>query len=110
MVHESLDGKLVRDRIPEIIRLDGKKPHTRTVMGGEKMRYLLAKLVEEAGEAQTSATMDELAEELTDVLEVVEALRLHTGVSREKLGEMLLKKREERGGFEKGIVLQGIDE
>jgi hypothetical protein len=43
-------GKLVRDRIPEIIRAQGGRPVSATLDGAAYARALRHKLVEEAGE------------------------------------------------------------
>jgi predicted house-cleaning noncanonical NTP pyrophosphatase (MazG superfamily) len=51
-------GKLVRDRIPEIIRADGCIPVTRVLDEPEYRTALLAKLVEEAREAQSAPDPD----------------------------------------------------
>lgn len=42
--------KLVRDRIPEIIRAEGKNPQVRQVCGDELLRFLKKKLQEEVDE------------------------------------------------------------
>jgi predicted house-cleaning noncanonical NTP pyrophosphatase (MazG superfamily) len=52
-------NKLVRDRIPEIIEADGHHAFTRILDDQDYRAALLAKLVEEAREAQ-SASADEL--------------------------------------------------
>ena len=46
------EGKLVRDRIPEIIIADGKKPITRILDNDEYLRELDKKLNEEIAEYQ----------------------------------------------------------
>jgi predicted house-cleaning noncanonical NTP pyrophosphatase (MazG superfamily) len=57
-------------RIPEIIEADGHRAVTRVLQDGDYRAALLAKLVEEAREAE-NAPDDELAGELADVWEVV---------------------------------------
>ena len=42
--------KLVRDRIPEIMKRNGVDPQVREANQGERLRLLLAKLHEEASE------------------------------------------------------------
>jgi len=65
--------KLVRDRIPEIVRKAGKTPVTR-VAGEDEMRSLLeAKLLEETDELRKSPPAKR-GEELADILEVVHVL------------------------------------
>jgi predicted house-cleaning noncanonical NTP pyrophosphatase (MazG superfamily) len=68
-------NKLVRDRIPEIIRASGKECETDTLSHEAFQSALLDKLVEEAIEARV-ATRERLPSELADVLEVVVKRRL----------------------------------
>src|SRR5262249_38792282 len=68
-----MTGKLVRDRIPEIIRASGDRPVTRVADIGEYLGRLGDKLVEEAQEAR-DADREHQAEELADTLEVVYAI------------------------------------
>ena len=94
--------KLVRDKIPEIIRQDGGDPRVRAVTGKEFDRLIRLKVVEEAQELLNSGEDEEIA----DILEALEALLLHRSIERAAIEELRLKKREERGGFEKGFVLE----
>jgi predicted house-cleaning noncanonical NTP pyrophosphatase (MazG superfamily) len=91
-------GKLVRDRIPEIIEADGRVPMRRTLTEDEYGDALLAKLQEEASELAGAAPADRL-EEAADVYEVLLALVAHTGHSLEDLTRAADRKRTERGGF-----------
>jgi predicted house-cleaning noncanonical NTP pyrophosphatase (MazG superfamily) len=97
--------KLVRDKIPDIIRAKGEVPATRVVLGtDEYQRMLCAKLSEEVLEFIAS-NGDPM--ELADVLEVVIALADDLGIGRQELEELRAKKAEERGGFAAGIVWSG---
>jgi predicted house-cleaning noncanonical NTP pyrophosphatase (MazG superfamily) len=64
----TLCRKLVRDRIPEIIKSEGHRPVTRVLDEASYRQALLAKFIEEAQEA-SRATPDGLPGELADVLE-----------------------------------------
>jgi len=97
-------GKLVRDRIPEIIRADGRRPVVEVLPPGQRRRALLDKLVEEAAEA-AAAGQGDLAEELADVLEVVRALAGELGVDLQAVLHLSDRKRAERGAFDDGIFL-----
>jgi predicted house-cleaning noncanonical NTP pyrophosphatase (MazG superfamily) len=97
-----LPEKLVRDRIPEIIRQDGGDPRVRVVSGTELDKLIRLKIVEEAQELLTSGEDEEIA----DILEALEALLVHRSIDRAAIDDARLKKREERGGFEKGFVLE----
>ncbi|MET9079992.1 nucleoside triphosphate pyrophosphohydrolase [Streptomyces sp. NPDC004232] len=75
----SRHGKLVRDRIPQIIREDGAEPVTYTAGREEYRSRLRDKLGEEVAEFLESDE-DSAPEELADVLEVVRALAADLGV------------------------------
>lgn len=107
MTAESPNGKLVRDKIPELIRADGKPVRTRIVQGEEFTRALLRKLIEEAEEVLDAFEHqpDHVPEELADVLTVVDELCQQLQINRSKLGELITQKRAEKGGFKKGIIL-----
>ncbi|PJE76396.1 hypothetical protein COV05_04795, partial [Candidatus Uhrbacteria bacterium CG10_big_fil_rev_8_21_14_0_10_48_16] len=85
-----------------IIRSHGEIPLISTADPTEYKSRLHAKLVEEVEEYLES----ESSEELADILEVIHSLTALQGVPREQLQHLQNKKRDERGGFEKRIVLK----
>jgi predicted house-cleaning noncanonical NTP pyrophosphatase (MazG superfamily) len=98
---ESYD-KLVRDKIPEIIEAKGQTYEEKRIASEEEYRVeLVRKLGEEV--AEFSAVLS--PEELADVSEVLEALK--NLPEYENVEKLRLKKREERGGFDKRIILKG---
>jgi predicted house-cleaning noncanonical NTP pyrophosphatase (MazG superfamily) len=97
-------GKLVRDRIPEIIRAEGLEPVIYTADAEEYGSRLRDKLQEEVAEFIAS---DSDPEELADILEVLYALAQLTGISREQLEELRAVKAGKRGGFADRIVWCG---
>lgn len=94
-------NKLVRDKIPEIIAAKGGKAEIRQLSEEAYRAFLEAKLDEETGEFHREKN----AEELADILEVVYALASAIGCSKEELLRIYEKKHNERGGFEKRILL-----
>ena len=88
-------GKLVRDKIPEIIEANGKVPKIRILEQQEYCRCLEEKLNEEVAEFHADKNLEELA----DILEVVIALTESVGASTEELMEVYHRKHQERGGF-----------
>lgn len=99
-------NKLVRDRIPDIIRNQGETPHIRTLGEDEYIRALEEKLNEEVGEYHR----DKTREELVDILEVVFALAEAKGCTKEELMAVYQAKHDARGGFEKRIFLISKEE
>jgi predicted house-cleaning noncanonical NTP pyrophosphatase (MazG superfamily) len=73
------EGKLVRDRIPEIIEAAGGHPSTRVLDKAERLPAMLAKLQEESDELRAAASTAEQGEELADVLEVLKAIASELG-------------------------------
>ena len=71
MVRKDTDGKLVRDRIPEIIEAAGGQATARLLDQAERLPALLAKLQEESDELRAAASPAGQSEELADVLEVL---------------------------------------
>ncbi len=100
--------KLVRDRIPDIIRTEGRTCGTATLSPGEYLTSLREKLVEEAREA-AAADETALLRELADVREVVDALAVAVGIDPADLAREQARRRAERGGFEGRICLLWVE-
>ena len=96
--------KLVRDRIPEIIEADGKACVWETLSDEDYLRLLDKKLNEELAEYQQSKSLEELA----DLLEVLGAVVTARGYTWNQLTALRKEKREQRGGFEKRILLKEV--
>ncbi|MCA9922323.1 MAG: nucleoside triphosphate pyrophosphohydrolase [Anaerolineales bacterium] len=92
--------KLVRDKIPEIIRQNGRISVTRILGKDEYAIALRQKLQEEVEEFLESGALEELA----DILEVVYALAT-TNATIEQLERLRHEKHEERGGFAQSVFL-----
>jgi predicted house-cleaning noncanonical NTP pyrophosphatase (MazG superfamily) len=94
-------GKLVRDKIPQIIRSKGQEPVIYKADTEEYSARLRDKLREEVEEYLAS---DNDHEELADILEVLYALASQTGTDQQQLEKLRAAKAEERGGFADRIV------
>ncbi len=99
--------KLVRDKIPAIIRATGRDCVVETMGEADYHRALRAKLVEEAREA-AAATGDNLIGELADVLEVVDAFCAAHGLDPARVRAAQDRKRAERGGFAARLRLRTV--
>jgi len=97
-------GKLVRDRIPEIIRAEGRVPDVRVLDGAQFAAALRAKLTEEVQELLSAGPSD-LLDEAADVLEVLIAMVNEVGHTGDDLLEAASGKRTARGGFESRVWL-----
>jgi predicted house-cleaning noncanonical NTP pyrophosphatase (MazG superfamily) len=100
--------KLVRDRIPEIIRQDGRQCGVEVMPEDEYVQALKDKLVEEAKEA-AAAGSDDLVKELADLYEVVDALMAACGIDRESVVAKQEERRQSRGGFDQRLRLLWTD-
>ena len=106
---EKVYNKLVRDKIPEIIVGNGGEPFTRILDEDEYKVELETKLMEEYNEVLL-ATGEERVEELADMLEVISSLAKLERKSLEEVIEVKNKKCDKRGGFEKRIFLEKVEE
>ena len=93
--------KLVRDRIPKIIRDSGGIPITHSASREEYGTRLKAKLQEEVDEYLKEPS----GEELAVIMEVVFALGELQSLGRYDLEKIRREKAEERGRFNDRIVL-----
>lgn len=94
-------NKLVRDKIPEIIKQNGQRCTYKILDDESYITMLDKKLDEELAEYHS----DQNIEELADLLEVLYAAARARGYSIEELQEVREKKLEDRGGFDKRIML-----
>ena len=99
-------GKLVRDRIPEIIEASGRSAQIQQL--GEKAfeRALHDKLAEEAAELCDAKTAGEVLEEAADVLEVIRAIAAIHGHGMNDVIRAAEAKRAKRGGFDSRLWLE----
>ena len=99
-------NKLVRDKIPDIIRQKGGKPQFYIA---DKLKYLerlFEKLNEEINEFLKAKSEEELADvcEVTDA--ILSALVEYYGLDKVKVKAIQRNKAKERGRFKKRIILE----
>jgi predicted house-cleaning noncanonical NTP pyrophosphatase (MazG superfamily) len=99
-------NKLVRDRIPEIIKEDGKSCICHPVEGDTLKSYAKKKMREEIEEFLA----DPCAEEAGDVMEIFHFLCDLYEVRDSQIMASSTAKRVTRGGFNKGLVLSWVIE
>ena len=98
------ESKLVRDRIPEIIKKKGGRPVTHIAKKDEYWQKLKEKLEEEIEEFAEEPTEEELA----DILEVIDAIIDFRKIDRSKLRKIKADKAKKRGKFAKKIILDDV--
>lgn len=94
--------KLVRDKIPDLMRADGVVPCVRYAAPQERLHWLFLKLGEESRELRQDPCIGECA----DVYEVLASIAGDLGFSIERVAEAARVKRQERGGFGDGCILK----
>lgn len=102
----TMPGKLVRDRIPEIVRASGRSPLVRQLGDDERLPALLDKLQEEVDELRAATTVEDRTEEMADVLEVLGAIATELGLAWLTVEATAATKRDERGGFQDGLWME----
>lgn len=91
-------GKLVRDRVPEIISAEGRTARIRALGDQAYEAALLDKLVEEATELRDAEPSHRLSE-AADVYEVLLVILARHGLDATDLEASATEKREARGSF-----------
>lgn len=98
-----MTAKLIRDRIPDLIRAQGVEPIVVSAGENDLFGLLIAKLCEEVDEFCAHGDVDELA----DVLCVVYALAEQRGITVVELADLEARKATERGRFTQRLVWFG---
>lgn len=111
-------NKLVRDKMIDIYdhdvanKISASDYKVRYLTPQETLEELKTKLLEESQEvfeAYGNENKEPLKEEIADVIEVIDAILYHNGISLDEVLSIRDKKKEKRGGFEKGLYLESID-
>lgn len=98
-------NKLVRDKIPEIIKSKGEKPKTRILDNEEYRKELNKKLQEEMKEYLE----DNNVEELADLVEVIYGILDSMNVSIDEFEKLRIAKVDKRGAFKEKIFLEKVE-
>lgn len=100
-------NKLVRDKIVQLQQVSGGEVNYEKITGPAYLQALVAKLKEESEELQAS-NKKELLKELADIQEVIDAIVIAIGETREQLQHQQAAKREKAGGFEEGLYIHSV--
>ena len=101
-----LYNKLVRDKIPEIIKQSGKDYEVAVLPDEEYIKKLNEKLLEEVREYLESGSVEEIA----DISEVIYAILAYKNIGISDLERIRLEKLNTHGGFEKRFLLKEVCE
>jgi predicted house-cleaning noncanonical NTP pyrophosphatase (MazG superfamily) len=97
--------KLIRDRIPDVMRAKGKSFSVRALDRATFERELLKKVEEEASALSNVKTRAELIDELVDVMDVVDEVRRVKKISTQAIKKKQREHRATKGGFKKKYFL-----
>lgn len=103
-------NKLVRDRIPEIIKKSDKTFTSRILADDEYLLEINKKMHEELAEYEEATTKEDAIEELADLLELIHAAAAVYDTSFEELEKVREEKAKKRGGFDKRIFLMEVED
>lgn len=95
-------NKLVRDKIPEIIKSEGREVKAKILNDEEYKKELNKKLQEEVKEYLE----DNNAQELADIVEVVYGILNSMDITIEEFEKIRKEKAKKRGAFNKKIFLE----
>lgn len=99
-------NKLVRDKIPEILKGKRKKAVIHIANDEEYWKKLKEKLNEEVNEF----VKDSNEEEIADIIEVINAICKYRKFDKNKLDYIKKEKAEKRGRFDKRIILDEVND
>jgi uncharacterized protein len=97
-------NKLVRDKIPEIIKQKDKNPVTHIATEEEYKQKLHEKLKEEVGEFIKEPSEEELA----DISEVLDSIIVNNNFNKKNIDKIKEQKAKERGSFKDRIILDEV--
>lgn len=106
---ERIYNKLVRDKIPNIIKEKGENPVIKILDENDYKKELEKKLYEEYKEV-IEASDENRIEELADMLEVIRALAKLENKNLDDIIEVANNKNKKRGAFDKKIFLEKVIE
>jgi predicted house-cleaning noncanonical NTP pyrophosphatase (MazG superfamily) len=100
-------NKLVRNKIPIIINNDKGNGACKFHVADQK--EFEEKLYEKLGEELSEFVVKPSAEEIADMLEVIEAIAKLHNIGIEEIKKIKIEKKKSRGGFNERIILESTD-
>ena len=101
--------KLIRDNI-QFFAKPNKIFNTKILSNSEFKIALKQKLIEESQELLKSDNRNDLINELADVIEVLNYIKSSENISEAEVEAIRLQKKQQRGGFDKKLFLESIEE
>ena len=101
-------AKLVRDKVPEMIKKDGGLLKKRILDSAGYIQELKKKFLEESRELIAAENKKETLEELADLQEIIDHLLKALRLTKTELKAKQLAKRRRVGGFKKRIYIDHV--
>lgn len=101
-------NQLVRDKIPDILLSKGEEPIIKVLTEAEYKQELEKKLRDVIVEVLSSGSSKERIDNLSDMIEVVEALAIYEGANLETVLKIKHDNFIERGGFSRKVFLINV--
>jgi predicted house-cleaning noncanonical NTP pyrophosphatase (MazG superfamily) len=97
--------KLVRDKIPDIIKKSGGLAKFRKLTSGQFEKELLKKVGEESSALPRVKSKKELIDELADVVEVISEIKKFKKITEKQIKAARKTNMDKKGGFKKKLYL-----
>ena len=98
-------NKLIRDKIPEIIKDAGLTPSVKVLNKKEYLKEIKKKFIEEVKELVEAKTKKEVVNEIIDIQELIDTLVYEIDLTKSELKKQQKIKNKKRGGFKKRLFL-----
>ena len=99
-------GRLVRDRVPQLIEESGGTATTRVLDESGYREALLDKIIDEVEEFRVTGNEEEIA----DIFELLDCLTELKGFEPMHIDYVKLIKREARGSYRERILLEEVED
>ena len=101
-------NKLIRNKIPQIIK-PTEKPTTRILSKDEYIKELCKKTQEELTEYIEAKTKPDKLEELSDLLELINALAKYEGTTLQEINNIRKRKQKRRRLLRSSLLIEVTD-
>jgi len=98
-------NKLIRDKIPEIVKAAGWKTTIRILRKSEFLGAVKKKVLEEAEELIQSKNRKGIIDEIVDIQELLDVLASEIKITKPEIKKLQDVKRKKRGGFKNRLFL-----
>ena len=98
-------NKLIRDKIPEIIKKSGWTPFIKTLDKKRFPKEIKKKILEEGKELMKAKNKKDIIDEIVDIQELLDILVFEIKTTKTEIKKQQKIKNKKRGGFKKRLFL-----